>query len=298
MKKIIVYLIALLIVVNLGANALAKVIYTYGDWNIQVVNNEYCISSYNGFDSEVTVPDNYMGQSITAVLGYAFVGNKAIKSVTFSDGITTIGTNVFLSATSLTEVHFPSTIVEIGEEAFSDTPALSSINLSDTKITSVRDKTFLNSGISDIELPKTCSSIGEKAFGGCTGLVRIFIPASVTEIAENSFTGCSNLTIYCYQYSAAHQYAVAKNIPFVLLDAEPEGYLLGDTDNNEDVDVVDATWLQRYVALMNIGVIEDTVMQGDVDGDGDPTVVDATFIMRYAVGIDTPYTIGEFVSVD
>ena len=63
-------------------------------------------------------------------------------------------------------------------------------------------------------------------------------------------------------------------------------------------DVVDATWLQRYVALMNIGVIEDTVMQGDVDGDGDPTVVDATFIMRYAVGIDTPYTIGEFVSVD
>ena len=48
---------------------------------------------------------------------------------------------------------------------------------------------------------------------------------------------------------------------------------------------------------MNIGVIEDTVMQGDVDGDGDPSIVDAAFIMRYCVGIETPFDIGEFVEL-
>ena len=63
-------------------------------------------------------------------------------------------------------------------------------------------------------------------------------------------------------------------------------------DENGNI-LVDATWLQRYVALMDVGVIEETVMHGDVDGDGDPTIVDATFIMRYCVGIVTPYGIGE-----
>nr|WP_316624253.1 leucine-rich repeat protein [uncultured Ruminococcus sp.] len=188
-------------------------------------------------------------------------------------------------------------ITSVGEYAFINT-SVSSVTFGDN-ITQIKTGAFINvSDLSEVILNDNLSAIGSLAFAGCTGLSTLTIPSSVTNIADDAFVNCGDLVINCYTDSYAHQYAVEKSIPFVLLDAEPEGYLLGDTDNNEDVDVVDATWLQRYVALMDIGVIEDTVMQGDVDGDGDPTIVDATFIMRYAVGIDTPYSIGEFVSAD
>lgn len=68
--------------------------------------------------------------------------------------------------------------------------------------------------------------------------------------------------------------------------------LLGDVDGDGDVEVRDATFIQRYVASIDIPFMIDKAT-ADVDGDDEIAVIDATFIQRYAAQIDIPYAIGE-----
>ena len=75
----------------------------------------------------------------------------------------------------------------------------------------------------------------------------------------------------------------------------PSGYVLGDANGDGDVDVVDATVIQRYCTMIDVPYTEEQLMRGDVDGDGYLTSVDATFIQRYCTFLYTPYDIGETV---
>lgn len=75
----------------------------------------------------------------------------------------------------------------------------------------------------------------------------------------------------------------------------PSGYVLGDANGDGDVDVVDATIIQRYCTMIDVPYTEEQLMCGDVDGDGYLTSVDATFIQRYCTFLYTPYDIGETV---
>ncbi len=76
-----------------------------------------------------------------------------------------------------------------------------------------------------------------------------------------------------------------------------EDYLLppylGDADENEVVNIKDATHIQKFVAGMDVPEIFKPI--GDVDGSGDITVKDATAIQKYLAGMDTGYKIGTYV---
>ncbi len=70
--------------------------------------------------------------------------------------------------------------------------------------------------------------------------------------------------------------------------------LLGDVDGDSNVEVRDATWIQRHIAQVEIPfVISKTT--ADVDGDGIITVMDATAIQYYLANMKTTYHIGELV---
>ena len=68
--------------------------------------------------------------------------------------------------------------------------------------------------------------------------------------------------------------------------------LLGDANMDDEVDITDATWVQRYSALM---LDEDRIslQSADVDKDGETGIVDATLIQRWDIGIEVPYRIGK-----
>ncbi len=70
------------------------------------------------------------------------------------------------------------------------------------------------------------------------------------------------------------------------------GMLLGDTDWNGDVDISDATLIQRA----DVGLIafsEVNKLLGDVDRDGEVSILDATWIQRKEIQLKAPEGIGK-----
>ena len=68
--------------------------------------------------------------------------------------------------------------------------------------------------------------------------------------------------------------------------------LSGDADGDGDISVVDATWIQRKLAHMNVGYRFDLSVC-DVDGDGCCGILDATAIQRWLTNPGTSPAIGK-----
>lgn len=100
---------------------------------------------------------------------------------------------------------------------------------------------------------------------------QIDIKISVTESAQS--------------YSGVSAQAAAE--PFV-----DEDHILGDADFNGNVDIRDATWIQRYGTEIDLPFTISN-LTSDADGDGEITVMDASAIQYYLAQMKNPYHIGE-----
>ena len=117
--------------------------------------------------------------------------------------------------------------------------------------------------------------------------IRCVIDGNVS-IANNLIVieGKLNADLYTYMPDRI----VLTVIPWVLYNAR-----LGDVDLDRNVEIRDATWIQRRVADIEIPfAISKTT--ADVDGDGNITVMDATAIQYYLANMKNPHNIGKTVS--
>lgn len=296
MKRFLSFMIILAVLACSCASFGAASVYKYGDWTLTALNTDditaFGVRSYDGSDAVVTVPNDYGGYPIIALNNYAFAGNKTVREVILSDRITSIGNSAFLSASNLETVTLTSSVSEIGESAFSDTPALKSINLEDSSVETISEKTFLNSGINEIALPETCNAISDNAFAQCESLTKAEIPDSVTSIGGDAFRDSGNVVIYGTADSYAIAYAKEHEIDYVRTNVVT--YILGDVNNDGEVDVVDAIYIQRYLAGVPMKDREIIERNGDVDGGG-VDVTDVVWILRYSVKIPIPYSVGTIV---
>lgn len=87
-----------------------------------------------------------------------------ILSVSFPDGLTSIGDNAFESCKGLTSVTIPSSVTSIGYNAF-----------------------LFCTGLTFITIPESVKSIGMGAFWGCSNLKSITISNGVTSIGGGAF---------------------------------------------------------------------------------------------------------------
>ena len=326
MKKlvcmILVFSLFLMTSISVGAAVTdtavtGKTVLQYEDWMLEEIEQgtRWELDHYVGSDETVYVPRFYNQKLIIALGDHSFMNNTSVKNVITSSPHWTIGEYAFIDCTSLESIELNFALDTIGIGAFSGTSSLKNINLQDSIITEIKPFTFLNSGIEEIVLPDTCTKIDNYAFGQCSNLTEITIPDSVTEIHEDAFKGSDNVIIYCYTDSAAHQYAVSKNIPFVLLDAvvptepptepptipvtepptEPRMYMLGDSDMDGVITIMDATVIQRVLVNYTVSVFDEKA--ANVTGDG-LNIVDATLIQRHLADIPIPYAVGEWFAYD
>lgn len=76
--------------------------------------------------------------------------------------------------------------------------------------------------------------------------------------------------------------------------AAVESYIRGDADADGAVTVIDVAMIQRHTAGLSVSPFDERA--ADVNDDG-LDIVDAARIQRYLAGIETPYGIGELVTV-
>lgn len=98
-----------------------------------------------------------------------------ITAVNIQDGVTSIGSEAFVTSYNLTSVTIPDSVTYIGDMAFWECTSLASI-----------------------EIPNAVSSIGGCAFQGCTALTSVNIPTSMTLLEYSAFWRCSSLTDVYY----------------------------------------------------------------------------------------------------
>ena len=287
-------------------------------------------------DANVVIPKDFNDYYVTEIVDSAFSGDNNIVSLSFSKAVLLerIGYYAFANCRNLSgTVYLTGKIINIGVSAFQDCSSLEGIVFQNQNIEKIYAQTCYNcTSLSYVELPDRLKTIEKYAFAN-TAIKEITIPRSVTAIDKTAFDGCEGLVINCYTGSFAQQFAEENGIDYVLLDApaptepptepetepatepvtepatEPEtvpvtepatellGYILGDVDNNDAVESIDATWIQRYSVQMELPIPEENMVQGDVDGDGETNVYDATFIQRYVVNIPTPYDSGKLIAL-
>ena len=161
--------------------------------------------------TSVTIP-----KSVTTIHGAAFNACTSLTSITIPDSVSIIREGAFDGCTSLKSITIPNSVTELGDHVFIGCSALTSVTLSN-RVTSLGNQVFRHcKSLKSVTIPGKVKSIGNNAFQGCRALESVIIPSSVASIGEYAFRSCPNLKISVTAKSAAHQYAIDNDIPFVL----------------------------------------------------------------------------------
>lgn len=125
--------------------------------------------------------------NVKDIANSAFENCTRLKSITFSNTLTSIGNDIFKKCTSLPTVTLPNTLVSCGDGIFDGCTNLSSVTLSDN-MTHIGTSMFRNcQKLKSIEIPSGVTHIETEAFAGCTALANITLPDSIQDMACRVF---------------------------------------------------------------------------------------------------------------
>jgi len=168
------------------------------------VIGEKAVSGCSNLTS-IVIPSN-----VKTIEDEAFSNCIQLINVTISDGVESIGNNIFSGCDNLTRVHIPSSVKTMEESALSGMINLLSIEVDESNPYYRADDGVLytlDDGVVEMlmkyppgrktmnyDIPGTVKSIGNGAFDGCDELITVNIPSSVMKIGLHSFSGLSKLT--------------------------------------------------------------------------------------------------------
>ena len=134
---------------------------------------------------EVTIPN-----SVTTIMGGAFMGCENLARIDIPNSITIIGRNAFSSCDNLTEIEIPNSVTSIGAECFSDCTNLQNITIPG-RLLAGEGVLAGCTGLKHFTIPEGTEVIGRDCFGSCTALEGIEIPNTVTTIEGSAFSKCT-----------------------------------------------------------------------------------------------------------
>ena len=111
-----------------------------------------------------------------------FLHCTSLASVTFEDGVTSVGPAWFSECTSLKAVKIPNSVTNIHGAAFSGCSSLTDITIPSSVVEIDRHAFYGCSSLTDVKIPNSVTRIGKGAFNSCSSLVSVTIPSSVTSI--------------------------------------------------------------------------------------------------------------------
>lgn len=162
-----------------------------GGFTVNVYSTYAEIVTYEGEDSDIAVPDAFMGIPVKMIGAYAFYQNEKIEKITMPSGLIVIGESAFQECSTLKEVIIGNHLERIEQNAFRDS-ALEKIDLPDTVVT-IERYSFYNTKLISFSVPAGVSSIGKYAFSGCERLEAVTLCRRLTRISEYVFYNCASL---------------------------------------------------------------------------------------------------------
>lgn len=167
------------------------------------------------------IPSFSLGDSLETVGDYAFA-STSVTSMYFPDTVKQIGINPMWMNYAILSVHLPKSLTEIPQGMFAQAARIQTLTIPQG-VRSIGTQAFHgNVALAALKLPDGLERIGANAFGNAILLLEI--PASVTEIADDAFSEAV-VEFYTPSGSAAHQYALAHQIPVHLDESIPAEYL-------------------------------------------------------------------------
>lgn len=159
-------------------------------------NGEAVIIAFAGemFSTNVTVPEEIEGHTVTTIAESAFYSHQHIKKITIPNTVTKIEYASFGYCQKLNEIIIKDgdTPLHIGLQAFEGCSLLTSIDFGTRPIT-IDDMAFENCiRLGSIDINDNIQSIGYDAFKGCESLVlNITNNPDADEYAKNNFIATS-----------------------------------------------------------------------------------------------------------
>ena len=260
--------------------------------------------------TSVTIPD-----SITSIGRYAFFGTSWLENKQKEDPLVIVSGILIYGETCSGNVTIPDSVTSIGEYAFSYCENLTSIIIPNS-VTSIGEMAFSDcKKLTSVTIPDSVISVGYQAFAGCSRLESVTLLNPECEIYDNngdticnSYDGDNETYTYSgvikgYSGSTAEAYAKKYDRTFESLDehqtstaitsSNPSATLIGDTNEDEEVNLADAVLIMQNLANpTKYKITEQGKINGDVDETGDGiTPNDAFKIQQYVLGIIGTLTI-------
>lgn len=196
-----------------------------------------------------------------------------LKTVNFSEYVTSLGTNMFYGCKSLEKVILPDRIKEIPKYAFAYCSNLTNADYPDqlenigeyafykssvncyyslpATLKIIKSHAFANTRIASLILPNNLETVGFCAFEGCKELEIISIPSSVTTIDGMAFANCSNLRTV--QIPEPNKLLVVSKTVLQGTPLESEySFIFPEDDNKTYYFYMPESWLNEYAYTAGI----------------------------------------------
>ena len=179
------------------------------------------------FDSCENMQSVNIPESVTSIGDRAFTKCTSLETITIPVGAAT-GKLAFLECAGLTEASVYSRTIGIG--MFANCTALKSIYFGEN-VRQIGEEAFFNcKSLTFVSFPESVAGIGDGAFFGCSGIKDLVFNSAGTNFEGNlknihkydnivpTFSEASGLsTVYAFEGSLAHRYAIENDLDFVPL---------------------------------------------------------------------------------
>ena len=158
-------------------------------------DNNITLVGYVGEEplTELIIPTELDGKSVTAIAPVAFAKMDSLTDVTIPEQITNIGERAFFGCENLKNVNIQSSLTVLNAELFANCTSLEKFVIPELVVTLESGLFSECTGLETVEMPSSVRTIGEDAFYRCSNLKNVEIPNGVTSIENYAFAYCCEL---------------------------------------------------------------------------------------------------------